>query len=106
MKKSSTTNLITPYGEELADIHVHYLEMMFTDGNIFPLPVVMLTAKNKSNTMYQGIALLRSISKFIWDKWISWSNGVGHSAVSRCQGNAHQGVRLYRSPMRESSSWD
>ena len=95
MKKSSTVNPITSYREEIVDIHVRYMEMRFGDGNIFPLPVALLIAKNNNNAMYQGVALLRSMSKLIWDKWISLSNSIGQSSVSRCPGNTLQGVRLY-----------
>ena len=104
MKKSSTANLITPYGEELVDIHVHYVEMRFTDGNILPFPLALLTENNNNNAMYQGVALLRSMSKFIRDKWISLSNSIGQSSVSRCSGIALKGVRLYWSSTRESWS--
>jgi hypothetical protein len=106
MRKSSTANHITPYGEEFVDIHAHYVEMRFTDGNIFPLTVALLTSKKNNNAMYQGVALLRSMSKLIWDKWISLRYSVGQSPVCKYQGNALQGVRLYRSPTRESWSWD
>lgn len=105
MKKSSTTYLITPHGDELIDIHVRYVKMRFTDGSIFPLPALSLTAKINNNAMHQCVALLSSMSKFMWEKWISLSKNVGQSSVSRCQSNALQEVRLNRNPTRESWSW-